>query len=208
MIVRFSIRISILAALTAAFGTPHHVGAQGTVSGTLLRGSRSVASAVVQLIPVVQQMNSGADTALIDQSHLRFTPAVVPLEVGSTIEFLNSDPIMHNVFGPGREESAFDLGTFPQGESRFRTFDQVGSHIILCHVHPEMVAWVVVSPSAFSGVTRDDGGFVVDSVPAGSYDVRVWHRRWTHEAGRLDVPVGGVSRWTIRAAQANGETGR
>ncbi len=202
MKVRFWRPTSRIATLVVALGIPVQVHAQGKVSGTLVRGSDRVSSAVVQLIPLGQ---SGADilpdTTLIDQSHLRFTPAVVPIQVGSSVEFLNSDRIMHNVFSSGRTGEAFNLGTYPMGQSRFHTFNTAGSHVILCHVHPGMVAWVVVSTTPFAAVTRRDGGFVIDSVPAGSYEVLVWHRRWSHEAGPLDVPPSGVARWTIRVGR-------
>ncbi len=208
MTVRPMMRTRALGVLAVALSIPYQAGAQGTVSGTLLLGRETVASAVVQLIPIGPRENPRADTALIDQSHLRFNPGVVPVQVGSTVEFLNSDPIMHNVFSPGRTDSAFDLGTYPMGQSRFRTFNQEGSYVILCHVHPEMVAWVVVSPTSFAGVTRRDGGFVVESVPPGAYEVRIWHRRWTRDAGTVDVPSRGISRWTLRVSLGGGEDGR
>ncbi len=198
----FWTRTSQIAALVVALGVPLQVHAQGRVSGTLVRGSDRVSSAVVQLIPLVQPgAEISSDTALIDQSHLRFVPGVLPLQVGSTVEFLNSDGIMHNVFSPSRGEEGFNLGTYPMGESRFHTFGTVGSYVILCHVHPEMAAWVVVSSTPFASVTRRNGSFVIDSVPAGSYEVLVWHRRWSHEAPQLDVPASGIERWTIRVGR-------
>lgn len=191
-------RVVLLLVLCA----PCRLYGQGTVSGVVMRGSQEVGSAVVQLIPV--EAGNGAvhvvdpDTALIDQSHLRFAPGVIPIQAGSTVEFLNSDRLMHNVFSPGSGSAGFDLGTYPMGESRFHTFDTEGSYVILCHVHPEMVAWVVVSPTRHAGVTGEDGAFEVASVPAGSYRVHVWHRRWTHDAGPIEVPAAGVARWTIQ----------
>jgi plastocyanin len=145
--------------------------------------------------PVGDKAVADPRTAEIDQVHLRFVPDVVVVSPGSEVRFLNSDPLMHNVFGPGiRDGAVFDLGTYPQGLYGSWTFQREGLHYVLCHIHPEMVAYVVVTESPFHAVTNGDGTFSIDEVPPGLYDVTLWHPRRSRETTtvRLNVPEGGI----------------
>ncbi len=161
------------------------------LEGTVTWLGRPAAAAVLELVPRTGSPAASAmDTVLIDQRHLRFRPNVVGIRAGTVVEFRNSDPIMHNVFSPVRQGADFDLGTYPQEESRTHLFDAPGTYVILCHVHPEMAAWVVVSRSPYVVVTDERGGFTLDSVPPGEYDATVWYRRRSASAGVLTVPPG------------------
>jgi plastocyanin len=153
---------------------------------------RPAADAVIELVPTVAAPASrGSGTVLIDQRHLRFAPSVLGIQAGTVVEFRNSDPIMHNVFSPQRRGADFDLGTYPQEESRTHLFDEPGTYVILCHVHPEMAAWVVVSASPYVGVTDENGSFVMDSVPPGDYQTMVWYRRRSASGGTISIGEGG-----------------
>lgn len=166
-----------------------------TVEGLIDFRGRSAREAVVELLPAdVAEApqpafgeNLAADTLMIDQRHLRFAPTVLAVAPGTVVEFKNSDPILHNVFSPPRLGADFDLGTYPQDESRARRFNQPGNYVILCHVHPEMAAWVIVGRSPYVAVADDAGLFAIQSVPPGAYTVRVWFRRREFDAGTLSV---------------------
>jgi hypothetical protein len=102
---------------------------------------------------------------------------------------------MHNVFGPAtRGRHAFDLGTYPVGEYATWTFEREGLHIVLCHIHPEMVAYVIVSRAPFHAVTAGDGTFEIEDVPPGRYRASVWHARRSRDTTtvRVSVPEGGL----------------
>ena len=158
------------------------------MTGTVTAGRRPVPQAVVALIPEREPATAALDTALIDQRELAFLPRVLPLRRGAVVEFRNSDPLLHNVFSPSDAE--FNLGTYPQGTSRYRTFDREGASVILCHVHPEMVAYVVVVPTPHFSVTDADGRFTVVGLASGSYRVRVWHRAMEPLEQRVTVGPG------------------
>ncbi len=113
--------------------------------------------------------------ALIDQSRLRFVPTVLAVLPGSAIEFRNSDALLHNVFSPPGPGDGFNLGTYPKGEFRSHTFTELGPHVILCHVHPEMVARVIVIDTPVHAVVGPEGRFRIENVPPGRYTVKVWH---------------------------------
>ena len=189
---------SLVLAVGMIVGTPLALSAQSLVRGTVQRRGRVVPDAVVQLIPVEQTSYPAvSDTALIDQVHLRFVPGVLAIQTGTTLQFRNSDPIMHNVFSPNRQGAQFNLGTYPQYESRPHTFSSPGRYVILCHVHPEMAAWITVVPTPYYETTDRNGAFRIRGVPPGSYRVQIWHRRTGTVERRAEVRAGVDTRLTI-----------
>jgi len=133
---------------------------------------------VVYLIPLDDMVPSGSvERAVIDQVGLRFVPSVVALPVGGIVEFPNSDTFVHNVFSPSGPDGGFDLGRYPRNERREHRFSEPGVYAILCDVHPEMLAYVIVLPTPYRSITDQDGRFRVERLPAGRYALRAWHRR-------------------------------
>jgi hypothetical protein len=148
-----------------------------TVEG-VIRASGRVADLVIYLIPATPFEPPEPQTPpFIDQVRLRFVPAVLAVSAGSTVEFRNSDPVLHNVFSPEGPGPGFDLGTYPRTESRSHAFTELGSHVILCHVHPEMYAYVIVVPTPYHAVANEDGSFRIENVPPGRYTLNVVERR-------------------------------
>jgi len=113
--------------------------------------------------------------ATMDQSSRTFQPHVLAVLAGTTVDFLNSDPYLHNVFSPEACADKFNLGTFGKGEKRSHTFRKECFTPLLCIVHPEMEAFVAILPTPFSAVTKPDGSYEIHDVPDGSYTLKVWH---------------------------------
>src|SRR5260370_15290176 len=117
---------------------------------------------------------------VIDQKGLMFTPHILAVQQGTTVEFLNSDKVAHNVFWPsvgGNKKLTHNLGTWPQGEKRPFKFDNPGAAPLLCNVHPEMAGYVVVEPTPYFALTDKSGAYKIENVPDGSYTVTAWHER-------------------------------
>ncbi len=94
------------------------------------------------------------------------------------MDFVNSDSVAHNVFWPaisGKRKLAHNLGTWPQGEKRSFTFDTPGVVPLLCNVHPEMSAYIIVSPTPYYAMTDAAGNYRIQNVPDGNYTITVWH---------------------------------
>ena len=114
----------------------------------------------------------------IDQKGLMFVPHVVAVQQGTTVEFLNSDSVAHNVFWPsvnGNKKLGHNLGTWPQGQRQSFKFDNPGAIPLLCNVHPDMAGYLVVSPTPYFAVTDKTGAYKIENVPDGSYTVTAWH---------------------------------
>jgi len=113
----------------------------------------------------------------IDQRKMAFIPHVVAVQQGTTVEFLNSDPVGHNVYWPsisGNKKLSHNLGTWPKGEKKPFQFNDLGTASLLCNVHPEMSGYIVVVPTPYFAVTDKDGNFEIKNVPAGKYTLKTW----------------------------------
>lgn len=116
--------------------------------------------------------------ATIDQKGLMFVPHITAVEQGTTIEFLNSDSVAHNVFWPsisGNKKLGHNLGTWPKGQRQSFKFENPGVVSLLCNVHPEMSAYVIVAPTPYFAETNSAGEFKIDNVPDGAYTITAWH---------------------------------
>ncbi|MGC1651139.1 MAG: carboxypeptidase regulatory-like domain-containing protein [Candidatus Sulfotelmatobacter sp.] len=140
------------------------------------------------------------DKPLIDQKGLMFTPHIVAVQQGATVEFLNSDKVAHNVFWisvGGNKKLGHNLGTWPQGEKRSFKFDNPGAVPLLCNVHPEMGGYIVVSPTPYFVVTDKSGSYKIDNVPDGSYTVTAWHEGAKNSSKPVTVAGEGKADFTL-----------
>jgi plastocyanin len=115
---------------------------------------------------------------VIDQKGLVFQPHVTAVQVGTTVDFLNSDSVAHNVFWTsvgGNKKLNHNLGTWPKGDRKSFKFDTPGAVPILCNVHPEMSAYLVVVPTPYFATSDQAGNYKIENVPDGSYTVVAWH---------------------------------
>jgi len=167
-------RRSFLALVILAVAWP---AAAGDLHGKVTcKGVRDCADAVVYVGAIAgKTFPAPTAHAKIDQKNLVFTPHILPVLVGTTVDFLNSDAVLHNVFTPEACAEKFNLGTWPQGETKSYTFKKECAAVLLCKVHPEMEAYVVAVPTPYFASAKADGTFHIGDVPDGSYTVKVWH---------------------------------
>ena len=151
----------------------------GSITGTIsVRGVRSPENVLVYLEQVAGEWKPPKEPVAMDQKKLEFTPHVLPIVKGTKVRFLNSDPILHNVFWPkskDRSYAARNLGTWGKGGSRTFTFKKEGHVVLLCNVHPEMEAHVVILQNPFFMVVGKDGKYEIKNVPPGEYTVKTWY---------------------------------
>jgi hypothetical protein len=131
--------------------------------------------------------------ASLDQRGCRFVPHVQVVPVGSMLDLLNGDPLLHSVHGWAGRITRFDV---PMSSERARSpapLDKPGLIAVRCDVHGWMAAWVLVadSPAAVSGA---DGAFAIGGVPAGTYTVTAWHERLGERTAQVKVPPDGAAR--------------
>ena len=154
--------------------------ALGSSAGTISGQVSGVAGQSVVYVDTLSGKTFPAPTQhpVIDQKGLVFQPHVTAVQVGTTVDFLNSDSVAHNVFWTsigGNKKLNHNLGTWPKGDRKSFKFDTPGAVPILCNVHPEMSAYLVVVPTPYFATSDQAGNYKIESVPDGSYTVTAWH---------------------------------
>jgi plastocyanin len=160
----------------------------GTISGSV----SGVAGESVVYVEAVPGKTFPAPTqhAVVDQRGLLFQPHITVVQMGSTVDFQNSDKVAHNVFWTnigGNKKLGHNLGTWPQGEKRSFKFDTPGAVPVLCNVHPEMSAYIVVAPTPYFAETNKSGEYKIENVPDGSYKVTAWHEGAKNQSKPVSV---------------------
>jgi plastocyanin len=127
---------------------------------------------------------------VMDQKGCRYTPHVIGLEKGGSVEFRNSDITMHNIHtmptAPGSE--SIDLSQSPKGASQTKQFNQVETMIpVRCNNHPWMNAFINVSETPFFAVTDADGKFSLKGLPAGEYTLAAVHEKLGEQTMKVTV---------------------
>ena len=185
-----TILLTVAPALLAAAAA---VAADGSISGTVkATGLASNADAVVFVQQAPGTFKPPAQPVTMDQMKMQFIPHVLPVVVGTTVRFLNSDPTPHNVFSPDYEK--YNLGTWPKDQSKDHAFTTCAkypcAYTQLCRVHPEMEGFVVVLPNTHFAVSNKEGHFEIAGVPPGQYTVAVWHPKLKAQPKPVNVEAG------------------
>ena len=163
------------------------LGFAGAVSGKV---SGAAAGTVVWVDDPSAKPEVPSKPFVIDQKGLLFIPHVLVVPVGATVDFLNSDSVAHNVFWTGisgNKKLGHNLGTWPKGEKRTFKFDDPGVVPLLCNVHPEMSAYVIVAPSSHYATTDASGEYAIQNVPDGAHNVTVWHEGMKQQSKPVTV---------------------
>jgi plastocyanin len=148
---------------------------KGKVTAQHIKSAEDIA-VYVDAIPG-KTFTAPATAPVADQKHMTFIPHVIVVLKGTTVDFLNSDPVGHNVYWPnisGNKKLAHNMGTWPQGQKKSFTFNDLGVAPLLCNVHPEMSGYVVVAPTPYFAVTDKEGNFVIKDIPDGAYTLKTW----------------------------------
>ena len=165
----------------------------GDIKGkVLIQGGKGVKDAVVYIDEVPGgKFSPPGEPAVMDQRNLKFIPHVLPILVGTTVYFLNNDNVLHNVFLPDVCPGELDLGTWFKGDVKKYTFTKPCIVTILCNVHPEMEAYIVVLKTPYFAVTDRGGNFTIKDIPPGEYTLKVWHEKLRGKDIKVKVPEKG-----------------
>ena len=168
--------LSVALAATLGLGSVHTSAGGGSITGTVdVTGVSTPAGSVIYIDQI-----SGAyapQAARMDQQKMEFVPHVLPIVIGTTVTFQNSDPVSHVVYSPDFEKLVYPPQ--PPGETRQHAFEKCAKfpcgYTVLCPTHPEMEAFIVVLQNPFYAVSDKTGRYAIANVPEGSYRIGVWH---------------------------------
>lgn len=126
---------------------------------------------------------------VLDQRGLQFHPQVLPILVGTTVDFPNRDNLFHNVFSYSQPKE-FDLGRYPKDDSRSVRFDRPGMVRVYCDIHAHMNATIMVLSHPYFATPEDDGTYAIRNVPDGKYSLVLWVDRNIVERRSIEVRAG------------------
>ncbi|HVS86878.1 MAG TPA: carboxypeptidase regulatory-like domain-containing protein [Candidatus Acidoferrum sp.] len=192
---RIAAKVTVAATITLALaGASWANEIKGKVSVQGIKSAENIA-VYVDAIPG-KKFDPPKDRVVVDQRKMSFAPHVVAVQLGTTVDFLNSDPVGHNVYWPsisGNKKLSHNLGTWPKGEKKPFQFNDLGTASLLCNVHPEMSGYVVVVPTPYFAVTEKDGDFEIKNIPAGKYTLKTWSEDGKPTTQAVDVAAGTVT---------------
>ena len=128
----------------------------------------------------------------MDQKGCVFMPRVVVVPVGGTVDFLNSDRLLHNLHSKSKENVTFNR-TQPHGRVIPVTFNKPETVTVTCDLHSWMRSWVVVAEHPFYAVTDQAGAFRISNVPPGKYRLRMWQEALGSATREVVVGAGGAT---------------
>ncbi len=125
-----------------------------------------------------------------DNMRCRFVPHVLAASVGQFVLFKNSDPILHTAHARfGNQQPEFNIGLYPGRVSR-KPLIAPGLVKIVCDVHPWMSAYIVVTEHPYHAVSDMYGEYELTDIPAGTYQLKIWHEFLGTQEKRVEVKAG------------------
>lgn len=122
----------------------------------------------------------------VSQRGRKFRPSVLPVVLGSAVEFPNDDKIFHNAFSLSKSHP-FDLGIYGRGKTRKIRPKRTGLIKVYCNIHSDMQCTILVLQNQCYGVTNSDGTYVITGVPDGAYTLRLWNNLGGGRDRRIEV---------------------
>ena len=136
-------------------------------------------------------LSAVVDTRRVNQERANFSPHVLPVMAGTTVEWPNNDEIFHNVFSMSDAKS-FDLGLYKGNpKEKAITFDKVGRAEVFCSIHANMHCVVLVLENPYFTVSGTSGAYSITNVPPGTYKLKAWHERLPVQTQEIVVPAEG-----------------
>jgi plastocyanin len=123
------------------------------------------------------------------QENETFLPHVVAITKGSSVTFPNADPFFHNVFSLS-SAARFNLGRYPNGQTRTHQFNKPGLVKVYCEIHSHMSASILVLDHPYFAVPDADGTYEIANVPPGRHSLVGWHERVGERITAVQVQAG------------------
>lgn len=131
---------------------------------------------------------ASAPTVKLEQKGLAFIPSLLPIQVGTRVEFPNLDDVYHNIFSFSPPKR-FDLGRYRPEDRPIpsQVFDKPGLVTLRCEIHNHMRGLVLVLNTPHFVVTDEEGRFRLTNLPAGRYVLKAWVDSATTRAHPVDL---------------------
>ena len=152
--------------------------------------NNGVANAVVSIVTIAKGKAIEAATPSLDQNGCKYVPHVLAFPAGSTVKILNSDGILHNIHTYSTKNPSVNLAQ-PKFKKEVTTkLDQPENIKVTCDAHGWMSGYFISQDHPYYAVTDANGGFKLTDVPAGEYELKVWHEKLGEKTTKVTVAAG------------------
>lgn len=153
----------------------------------LINREGGLRNAVVTLSPLDRVVTLQPGRIILDNKQCAFVPHVQVAVVDSELLLKNSDPILHTVHARLGNDTLFNVG-LPKWRQVAKSLRRAGVIRIDCDVlHTWMSAVIIVTSTPYHSVTDENGYFTVHDLPAGVYEMEVWHERLGTKSAGVSV---------------------
>src|ERR1700687_119450 len=173
--IRRAAPVAILLGALLVAGIAQAADVKGKVSAVGLKSAENIA-VYIDTVPG-KKFDPPVQHVPVDQRNLKFAPHTIIVLRGTTVDFLNSDQVAHNVYWPsinGDKKLRHNLTVVSPSQKKSFQFNDLGTAQTLCNFHPDMVAYVVVVPTPYFALTGNDGTFTFQNVPRRRYTLQSW----------------------------------
>ena len=147
----------------------------GKTDPSLIVSGGNLVNAVVTITDINKGKKMEPQKVKLDQNGCEYKPHVLAMAAGSSVDILNPDGILHNVHSYSKANSPFNMAQPKFKKTITVKVDKPEVINLKCDVHGWMNAWLFVAANPYFSVTDNSGGFKLTDVPAGTYNVEVWH---------------------------------
>jgi plastocyanin len=157
------------------------------VDQSLIVEGGNLVNAVVTITDIKKGKKIEVKKVQLDQNGCEYHPHVLAFPAGSTVEVLNPDGILHNVHSYSKANTPFNMAQPKFKKTLDVKVDKPEVIEVKCDVHGWMHGWLVASETPYFAVTDKSGTFKLDNVPAGSYNVELWHEKLGKSSQKVTV---------------------
>ncbi len=174
-----------------------------TLLTLIVSPTKAIENAVVSIkdIKKGKKLEMPSKKIELAQKHCTFSPhvSIVPLGAkGTTVSIINNDPITHNVH-------TFSFDNAPINQAQPKTVHEITTSFetpetikVQCDIHTKwMSAWFITVDHPYYSVTDASGKFKLTDVPAGTYQLQVWHETLGSQTKEVVVKPGAETKVTF-----------
>jgi len=169
-------------------------GKEVTAQTLVLGPEKTVANILVQIKSGLQKgktYETPTESVVLDQIGCMYLPHIIALMKNQELDILNSDGTLHNVHGLPKVNDEFNVAMPKFKKKMTKKFEQAEDPFrVKCDVHPWMGGYMAVMDNPYFSVTKEDGQFEIKGLPAGDYEIEIWHEKLGIQTAKLTLADG------------------
>jgi len=155
--------------------------------GLLVGKDGGLKNAVVSITNISKGKPMDATKPVLDQNGCQYLPHIVLIPAGVQVDIKNSDGILHNIHTYGKKNPPVNMAQPKFKPVIQQKFDQPETFEVKCDAHGWMNGWFVIEDHPYYAVTDENGNFKLTDVPAGEYELKVWHEKLGEKTQKVTV---------------------